>query len=112
MSPRTYWQPQVTFHMVLVLGQERRLLGDQAAAIGSVKSRLDLLTVGFRELQLGETKGTPMARSSRALPQPDSPSLFPIPVLQFIRFPLTGSQISLQQRCLQPQRRLSSLAPR
>lgn len=73
---------------------------------------MDLLTLGFRELQLGEAKDTPMARSSRALPQPDSPSLFPIPVLQFVRFPLTGSQISLQQTCLQPHRWLSPLAPR
>lgn len=73
---------------------------------------MDLLTLGFKELQLGETKGTLMARSSRALPQPDSPSLFPVLVLQFIRFPLTGNQISLQQKCLQPHPRLSSLAPR
>lgn len=84
--------------------------GDQAAAVGSRRSPADLLTLGFRWLQLGETKGTPRARPSRILPQPDSPSLFPIPVLRFLRFPLPGSQIPLQRRCLQPHRRLGSLA--
>lgn len=66
--------------------------------------------VCFRWLQLGETKGTPRAIPSWVSLQPDSPSLFPIPVLRFIRFPLPGSQIPLQRRCLQPHRRLSSLA--
>lgn len=71
---------------------------------------MDLLMLGFRWLQLGETEGTPRVRPSRVSPQPDGPSLFPIPVLRFIRFPLPGSHIPLQRRCLQPHHQLSSLA--
>lgn len=95
VSPSTHWHPWVTFHPDLFLGQGCGLWEDQAAAVGSRRSRADLLTLGFRQLQLGEMKGTLRVRPSRVLSQPDSPSLFPIPVLWFVRFPLPGSKMSL-----------------
>lgn len=85
--PSTLWHPWVTFHPVLFLGQGCRLWGGQSAAVGFRRSWADLLTLGFRRLQLGETKGTPRVSPSRVSLQHDSLSLFPIPVLRFIRFP-------------------------
>lgn len=54
--------PWVTFHPVLVLGEGCGLWGNQAATVGSRTSQADLLTLGFRQLQLGEPKGTPRVR--------------------------------------------------